>query len=84
MTDIKMPKMDQEMDSGGVVEWLHAVGDTVERGQPVAVIETEKVTTEVAAPASGVLEAILVEAGGECAVGETMGRIATGDGGGAA
>lgn len=80
--DVKMPKLDQDMESGGVTEWLRAVGDTVEKGEPIVVIETDKVTNEVEAPASGTLAEILVPAGGESAVGEPIGRITTPAGGG--
>jgi pyruvate dehydrogenase E2 component (dihydrolipoamide acetyltransferase)/2-oxoglutarate dehydrogenase E2 component (dihydrolipoamide succinyltransferase) len=48
-----MPKLAMAMQEGQVIEWLAAEGDWVEKGQPVMTVETEKVTYECEAPASG-------------------------------
>jgi pyruvate dehydrogenase E2 component (dihydrolipoyllysine-residue acetyltransferase) len=52
---VVMPKLGLTMREGAVVRWLVEVGDTVTRGQPLCDIETDKITTEVEAPSSGVL-----------------------------
>lgn len=52
---VVMPKFGLTMREGAVVRWLVEVGDTVTRGQPLCDIETDKITTEVEAPSSGVL-----------------------------
>ncbi len=73
-SEVKLPRLGQGMESGTVVKWLKAVGDTVEKGEPLYEIDTEKATQEVEAEASGVLLSILVEAG-DVPVGETVGVI---------
>ena len=52
---IVMPKLAMAMQEGQVLEWLCEEGARVEKGQPVMVVETEKVTHECEAPASGYL-----------------------------
>jgi pyruvate dehydrogenase E2 component (dihydrolipoamide acetyltransferase) len=62
------------MESGTIVKWLKAEGDSVEKGEPLYELDTDKVTQEVEAEASGVLLKIAV-AEGEVAVGRTIGFI---------
>jgi len=65
MTDILMPALSPTMEEGTLAKWLIKVGDTVESGQVIAEIETDKATMEVEAVDEGVVEALLVEAGTE-------------------
>ena len=60
--DYVMPKLAMAMNEGTINEWLVAEGDLVEKGQPLATIETEKVAYEVEAPHSGYFH-MLVSAG---------------------
>jgi pyruvate dehydrogenase E2 component (dihydrolipoamide acetyltransferase) len=60
---VSMPKLGLTMEEGTVVEWLKAQGDAVERGEPLFVLETDKLTLEAEAPESGTLGQILVQAG---------------------
>jgi pyruvate dehydrogenase E2 component (dihydrolipoamide acetyltransferase) len=60
--DYVMPKLAMAMNEGTINEWLVAEGDQVEKGQPLATIETEKVAYEVEAPDSGYFH-MLVAAG---------------------
>jgi pyruvate dehydrogenase E2 component (dihydrolipoamide acetyltransferase) len=62
------------MESGTVVRWLKQVGDRVEKGEPLYELDTEKVTQEVEADASGVLLKIAVQEG-EVPVGQTIAVI---------
>src|SRR5438128_6178638 len=73
-TEIKLPRLGQGMESGTIVQWLKAEGDAVEKGEPRYELDTEKVTQEVEADASGVLLKIAV-AGGEVPVGTTIAFI---------
>ena len=73
-TDVKLPRLGQGMESGTIVKWLKAEGDTVEKGEPLYEVDTEKATQEVEAEASGVLLRIAVAAG-EVPVGETLAVI---------
>jgi pyruvate dehydrogenase E2 component (dihydrolipoyllysine-residue acetyltransferase) len=73
-TEIKLPRLGQGMESGTVVRWLKQEGDRVEKGEPLYELDTEKVTQEVEADASGVLLKIAVQEG-EVPVGQTVAVI---------
>jgi pyruvate dehydrogenase E2 component (dihydrolipoamide acetyltransferase) len=73
--EVTMPNLGYDMESGKVQSWLKQLGDTVERGEPLAEIETEKTTVEMEAMASGKLVEILCEAGSEAAVGAPIAII---------
>ena len=60
--DYVMPKLAMAMNEGTIAEWLVAHGEKVEKGQPLATIETEKVAYDVESPEAGYLS-IVVEAG---------------------
>jgi pyruvate dehydrogenase E2 component (dihydrolipoamide acetyltransferase) len=60
---VKMPKLGMDMDQGTVVEWLVDEGDTVESGQVVAEIESEKTTGDIKVREDGVLRKRLLEVG---------------------
>jgi pyruvate dehydrogenase E2 component (dihydrolipoamide acetyltransferase) len=73
-TEVKLPRLGQGMESGTVVRWLKQEGEQVEKGEPLYELDTEKVTQEVEAEASGVLLKIAVEEG-EVPVGQTIAVI---------
>jgi len=73
-TEIKLPRLGQGMESGTIVKWLKSEGDPVEKGEPLYELDTDKVTQEVEADASGVLLKIAV-AEGEVPVGRTIAVI---------
>jgi pyruvate dehydrogenase E2 component (dihydrolipoamide acetyltransferase) len=73
-TEIKLPRLGQGMESGTVVRWLKQEGEHVEKGEPLYELDTEKVTQEVEADASGVLLKIAVQEG-EVPVGQTIAVI---------
>jgi pyruvate dehydrogenase E2 component (dihydrolipoamide acetyltransferase) len=73
-TEVKLPRLGQGMESGTIVKWLKSEGDSVEKGEPLYELDTDKVTQEVEAEASGVLLRIAVNEG-EVPVGETIGFI---------
>jgi pyruvate dehydrogenase E2 component (dihydrolipoamide acetyltransferase) len=72
--EVKLPRLGQGMESGTIVKWLKAEGDQVEMGEPLYELDTDKVTQEVEAEASGVLLKITV-AEGEADVGTTIAVI---------
>ena len=72
---IYMPKFGMTMEEGLIVEWLVAEGDTVAAGDGIVVIETEKVSTEVEAPAAGVVVELSCEVDDEVPVGQVIGYI---------
>jgi pyruvate dehydrogenase E2 component (dihydrolipoamide acetyltransferase) len=55
-----MPQAGQDLETGTVKHWLKAEGDTVTKGESIVQIETEKISVDVEAPASGVLLRIVV------------------------
>jgi pyruvate dehydrogenase E2 component (dihydrolipoamide acetyltransferase) len=73
--EVKMPKLGLTMEQGTVVEWLKAEGDAVKQGQPLFVLETDKLTLEAEAPASGTLGQILIPAGTTVSTGTAVGLI---------
>src|SRR5881296_547972 len=73
-TEIKLPRLGQGMESGTIVKWLKSEGESVEKGEPLYELDTDKVTQEVEADASGVLLKIAV-AEGEVPVGRTIAVI---------
>ena len=70
-----MPSLGADMEKGTVVEWLKKPGDRVERGEVVAVVETQKGAFEVEVFEEGVLVDILVPVGTEAPVGAVLARI---------
>lgn len=61
VTKVVITKMSMVMEEATIVEWLKKEGDTVEKGEPIVEILTEKETVELEAPASGVMLKILAE-----------------------
>jgi pyruvate dehydrogenase E2 component (dihydrolipoamide acetyltransferase) len=74
-----LPKLDQDMEEGEVVEWLVNIGDKVEAGDEIATIETDKVTAPVESPAAGVVVSILAETGVPVSVGSVIAIIGAAD-----
>jgi pyruvate dehydrogenase E2 component (dihydrolipoamide acetyltransferase) len=73
-TEVKLPRLGQGMESGTIVKWLKSEGEAVEKGDPLYELDTDKVTQEVEAEASGVLLKIAI-AEGEVDVGKTIAVI---------
>ena len=70
-----MPALELAQETGKVLRWLKAAGDNVVKGEPIVEIETDKVTVEIEAPASGVLGDITARDGDVVAVGKTIALI---------
>ncbi len=70
-----MPKAGQTMEEGIIVSWLKKEGDSVEKGEPIMVIQTDKADLEVEATASGILVKALFEEGDSCPVLQTVAVI---------
>ena len=82
--DVTMPQMGVSVAEGTIVAWRVEVGDRVQAEQTVCEISTDKIDTEVPAPAGGVVAEILVALEETVDVGTVLARIATGEGGAAA
>ena len=73
--EIVMPRLSDTMEEGRIIQWLKRVGDSVEEGEPLLEIETDKADIEVEAFDTGVLIEIVVEEGETVKVGEKIGLI---------
>jgi pyruvate dehydrogenase E2 component (dihydrolipoamide acetyltransferase) len=73
--DVSLPRLGQGMEAGTIVRWLKSEGDQVEKGEPLYELDTDKVTQEVEAEASGVLLKILAGEGEEIEVGKRIAVI---------
>jgi len=76
--EIRAPAEQTEGTRSQVLRWLKQVGDSVAENEPLIEVETDKVTVEVASPATGVLREIIKHEQEEIAPGELLGRIDAG------
>jgi pyruvate dehydrogenase E2 component (dihydrolipoamide acetyltransferase) len=75
-TNVIMPALELAQETGKVLRWMKAPGDPVRKGEPIVEIETDKVTVEIEAPASGILRDIAAQEGDVVPVGHTIAVIA--------
>jgi pyruvate dehydrogenase E2 component (dihydrolipoamide acetyltransferase) len=75
MAEFRMPSLGADMEVGTIVEWRVRPGDTVHRGDIIAVVDTEKSTIDVEVFDEGTVEELLVEQGEEVPVGTPLARI---------
>jgi 2-oxoglutarate dehydrogenase E2 component (dihydrolipoamide succinyltransferase) len=73
--EIRVPSLGESVAEATVARWFKRIGDTVTEDEPIVELETDKVTLEFNAPASGTLAEILVEEGGDVEVGALLGSI---------
>lgn len=76
--DIKVPPMGESISEATIARWLKKQGEAVTIDEPLVELETDKVTLEVGAPATGVLTEVLVQQGETVEVGTTLGRVTEG------
>ena len=74
-TRLDMPQLGLTMEKGTILQWLRAEGETIQKGQPVVLIQTEKVEYEVESPAVGTLLKVVAKEGMELLVGGLMGIL---------
>ena len=74
---IYMPKYGMTMTEGIIMEWLVQEGQMVEAGTPLLTVQTEKVDTDIEAPASGTLVDVRYGVDAEVPVGEIIAYIET-------
>jgi 2-oxoglutarate dehydrogenase E2 component (dihydrolipoamide succinyltransferase) len=74
-TDVQVPVLGESITEGTLAQWLKKPGDAVAADEPIAELETDKVSVEVPAPIDGVLTEQLVQAGETVAVGAVIARI---------
>jgi 2-oxoglutarate dehydrogenase E2 component (dihydrolipoamide succinyltransferase) len=76
--EIKVPSLGESVTEATVAKWLKRPGEAVAIDEPIAELETDKITLEVYAPAAGTLAEILADEGANVPVGAVLGRIAAG------
>jgi pyruvate dehydrogenase E2 component (dihydrolipoamide acetyltransferase) len=74
--NVRLPKLSASMREGTIVSWLKREGETVQKGEPLFQLETDKAVMEVEAPASGVLARIVQGQGKKVAVDTVVAVIA--------
>ena len=75
MPEVIMPKMGDAMEEGTLLKWLKSEGDDVSEGDPIAEIETDKVTMELEAEDAGTLAQLIAEEGQDVPVGGAIAFI---------
>jgi len=78
-TEVIMPQMGFDMTEGTLVRWIKAEGDAVDKGEPIAEVETDKAVVEIEAYATGLLKKTYVGEGITVPVGHVIGVIAEAD-----
>jgi len=79
-TEVKVPALGESVTEATVAQWFKKAGDAVSVDEPLVELETDKVTVEVPAPASGVLTEILIEPGTTVEIGAILASIGEGSG----
>ena len=79
-TEIRVPTLGESVTEATVAQWFKKKGDAINADEPIVELETDKVTIEVPAPASGVLAEITVNDGDTVNVGALLGAIGEGTG----
>ena len=74
-THVIMPALGVAQQTGTLLKWLKAEGQSVSKGEPLMEIETDKATVEIEAPGSGVLSQVSAKAGDEVPVGQRIALI---------
>ena len=81
--EVTMPEMGESVSEGTVLEWHKEPGDSVEEGETIVEVSTDKVDAEVPSPASGTLAEQLVKPDDTVKVGQALAKLETGGGGAA-
>lgn len=75
---VVVPALGESVTEATVSQWMKKAGDAVKADEPIVALETDKITLEVNAPASGVLSEIIVQEGASVEVGAILAKITEG------
>ncbi len=78
-TDVLMPRLSVAMKEGTVGKWYKKEGDSVEKGEPIVEVVSDKATYDLESPASGILRKIIIEAGVDVPVSTVLAVITAPD-----
>jgi 2-oxoglutarate dehydrogenase E2 component (dihydrolipoamide succinyltransferase) len=81
MADLVVPQVGESVSEGILAKWLKQVGDAVSADEPVAELETDKVTVQVLSPVAGALSAQSAKEGATVKVGQSIGAVEAGKAG---
>src|SRR5881394_3273181 len=84
MADLVVPQVGESVSEGVLAKWLKQVGDAVAADEPVAELETDKVTVQVLSPVAGALSTQSAKEGATVKVGQSIGAVEAGKAGTAA
>ena len=82
-TDVKVPALGESITEGTLAQWLKKPGEAVAADEPIASLETDKVSVEVPSPVAGTMTEQLFQEGDTVEVGAVIARIETGGAAGA-
>lgn len=74
-TPFVMPKMDMDQEVVTIIEWLKKEGEKITKGEPVVTVETDKITSDIEAPETGILVSILYHENEEAPVTKVVAYI---------
>ncbi|MCE5777130.1 dihydrolipoyllysine-residue succinyltransferase [Staphylococcus pseudintermedius] len=78
MAEVKVPELAESITEGTIAEWLKQVGDTVEKGEAILELETDKVNVEVVSEEEGTIQELLAEEGDTVEVGQAIAIVGEG------
>lgn len=82
MAEIKVPELAESITEGTIAQWLKQPGDTVEKGEFIVELETDKVNVEVISEEAGVVQELLFAEGDTVEVGQVIAVVGEGSGSG--
>ncbi|MER2071793.1 MAG: 2-oxoglutarate dehydrogenase complex dihydrolipoyllysine-residue succinyltransferase [Psychrobacillus sp.] len=80
MSEVKVPELAESITEGTIAQWLKQPGDTVEKGEFIVELETDKVNVEVISEEAGVVSELLFAEGDTVQVGEVIAIVGAGSG----
>lgn len=80
MADIIVPELAESITEGTIAQWLKQPGDTIEKGEFIVELETDKVNVEVISEEAGVVSELLAAEGDTVQVGQVIARVGAGSG----
>ena len=80
MAEIKVPELAESITEGTIAQWLKQPGDTVEKGEFIVELETDKVNVEVISEEAGTVQELLAQEGDTVEVGQVIAIVGAGSG----
>ncbi|WP_203332856.1 2-oxoglutarate dehydrogenase complex dihydrolipoyllysine-residue succinyltransferase [Planococcus beigongshangi] len=80
MAEIKVPELAESITEGTIAQWLKQPGDTVEKGEFIVELETDKVNVEVISEEAGVIQELMAAEGDTVEVGQVIAIVGEGSG----